>query len=51
MKGMLMKQLTNEELLHVNAGAINTWVAVAAGIFVFAVGVIDGYIRPLKCNK
>lgn len=46
-----MKQLTNEELLNVNAGAIRTWAIVAIGIFVFAAGVIDGYLRPLKCNS
>lgn len=51
MKGMQMKQLTNEELLNVHAGAIKTWAVVAIGVFIFAAGVIDGYLRPLKCRS
>ncbi len=43
--------LTTEELLQVNGGAIS-WglVSVLAGAIVFIIGVIDGYIRPLKCR-
>ncbi len=43
--------LNNEELLNIHAGALNLGVAalIIAGI-VFIVGVIDGYIRPLRCR-
>lgn len=43
--------LTTEELLDINAGAVS-WglVAAIAGAVVFIIGVIDGYIRPLKCR-
>lgn len=46
-----MKNLTNEELKNVNGGGINIGViaGIAAGI-TFIVGIIDGIIRPLKCN-
>lgn len=46
-----MKNLTNEELLSVDGGAlkIGIGIAIVAGI-TFIVGVIDGIIRPLKCN-
>lgn len=44
--------LTNDELLDVKAGAINfgTVSLIIAGI-TFIIGVVDGYFRPLKCNK
>ncbi len=44
--------LTKDELLDINGGAV-TWTlatAIVSGI-VFIIGVIDGYLRPLKCNK
>ena len=43
--------LSNEDLYDVKAGAIKASVLglIIAGI-TFVVGVIDGYIRPLKCN-
>lgn len=43
--------LTTEELLNINAGAVS-WglVSVIAGAVVFIIGLIDGYIRPLKCR-
>lgn len=46
-----MKNLTNEELKNVNGGGINIGViaGIAAGI-TFLIGIIDGIIRPLKCN-
>ena len=43
--------LTKEELLEVKAGASWGVIATITGIVVFIVGVIDGYLRPLKCNK
>ncbi len=46
-----MKKLTNEELILVEGGAIKWAIlaAIAAGI-TFLIGVIDGIVRPLKCN-
>lgn len=44
--------LSNDELYNIKAGAFNTGIAsiIIAGI-VFIIGIIDGYFRPLKCNK
>ncbi len=44
--------LTNEDLFSIKAGAIKASVLalIAAGV-TFVIGVIDGYLRPLKCNK
>ena len=43
--------LTKNELLSTYGGAINYGVItlIVSGI-IFLVGVIDGYLRPLKCN-
>lgn len=45
-----MRHLSEKELNNVSGGGIKTWAFIAVGIFVFATGVIDGYLRPLKCN-
>ncbi len=44
--------LENDDLFNIKAGAISVKVAalIIAGI-VFFIGAIDGYLRPLKCNK
>ena len=49
-----MKNLNNNELMGVNGGSMSFSVAailagVGAGI-TFIIGLIDGMIRPLKCN-
>lgn len=46
-----MKNLNDKELMNVNGGGINIGlvVGIAAGI-TFLIGIIDGIIRPLKCN-
>ncbi len=46
-----MYNLTKEELHNIRGGAISfgTGLLIAAGV-IFLIGVIDGYIRPLKCN-
>lgn len=43
--------LNNEELLNIYGGAISVGLVsiIIAGI-VFLVGVVDGYMRPLKCR-
>ena len=43
--------LEKEELLKVEGGAFSFGLAAAiTGAIIFIVGVIDGYVRPLKCN-
>lgn len=46
-----MKELTKEELLDVQGGGITIGgvLLVIAGV-TFVIGVIDGIVRPLKCN-
>lgn len=45
-----MRELSSNELNEVNGGGgISFGLAVFAGI-TFIIGVIDGYVRPLKCN-
>lgn len=46
-----MRKLEKKELLECNGGgfSIGLCLAIAGGI-AFIVGIIDGYIRPLKCN-
>ena len=43
--------LSNEELSNIKGGAIKTGVVaiIIAGV-TFIIGVIDGYLRPLRCN-
>ena len=47
-----MNKLNSEELLNIRGGAIK-WIIVATiGVcLTFLIGVVDGIIRPLKCNK
>ena len=46
-----MKKLTKEELKNVDGGGFSVGIAVSivAGV-TFIIGVIDGIIRPLRCN-
>lgn len=45
-----MKELSNTELNEVHGGGgISLGLAIFAGV-TFIIGVIDGYVRPLKCN-
>ena len=46
-----MKEISKEELQDINGGFS---LLAAAGIIaagVFLVGVVDGYVRPKKCNE
>lgn len=46
-----MKNLTDEELKNINGGGINIGFLMGIGAVVtFLIGVVDGLIRPLKCN-
>lgn len=42
-------KLTNKELKEIKGGGVGTYLLIG-GIVIFVIGVIDGYIRPLKCN-
>lgn len=43
--------LTDKELYSVSGGGIGWGIAgLIGGIITFVIGVIDGYMRPLKCN-
>lgn len=45
-----MKKLEEYELKELKGGAgIGTYILIG-GLIVFLIGVVDGYIRPLKCN-
>ena len=46
-----MKTMTEQELMSVDGGAIKWGIAalIAAGV-TFIAGVIDGIVRPLRCN-
>ena len=45
-----MKELSSNELTSINGGSgFAIGLGIVAGI-TFLIGVIDGYVRPLKCN-
>lgn len=49
-----MQKIDKEEMMNVNGGILWTWtlgkvVAIVLGT-TFVSGLIDGFIRPLKCN-
>lgn len=46
-----MKVLNKEEMLKISGGGISAWAFFGIGAaIVFIAGVIDGFVRPLKCN-
>lgn len=45
-----MNNLTTRELKKVKGGGIGGYILIG-GIIIFIIGIIDGYIRPLKCNR
>jgi len=44
-----MKNLEVQELKQTVGGAIGTYLVIT-GLVIFIISVIDGYVRPLKCN-
>lgn len=46
-----MKELNETQLRNIVGGQSNTgfWLLIGSGI-VFLIGIIDGIVRPLKCN-
>lgn len=46
-----MNKLKKEEMLKVNGGGFSFgFLALIGSGIVFIVGLIDGFVRPLKCN-
>ena len=46
-----MSRLNNNQLTKIKGGAfsLKAFSLIVAG-FIFVIGVIDGFVRPLKCN-
>ena len=44
-----MEELKENELKKISGGGLGIGLLIGAGV-IFLIGVIDGYIRPLKCN-
>lgn len=44
-------KLSNKELTMISGGGVNLGVGmIIASAVIFIIGVIDGFVRPLKCN-
>lgn len=46
-------KLSNLELVDVKGGALSLKAAILAGIaglITFLIGIVDGYMNPIKCN-
>ena len=44
--------LSNNELSNIYGGAIKYgWIAAIGGLITLLVGIVDGYLRPLECNR
>lgn len=47
-----MKELKEKELNNITGGiGVVGKFMIAGGIIAFLIGIIDGFTRPLKCNK
>lgn len=46
-----MKKLTEEETKQIIGGYKKGIFFTAAAFITFLIGLVDGYIRPLKCNN
>ena len=44
-----MNKISKNELMNINGGGLGLGLLIG-GLVTFIIGVIDGYIRPLKCN-
>jgi hypothetical protein len=46
-------ELSKNELVTINGGSKSNYVIYIAlgGLITFVIGFIDGFLRPLKCNK
>lgn len=46
-----MRLLTETETMKIVGGFKKSFIFSAAAIVTFLIGLIDGYVRPLKCNN
>lgn len=47
-----MIELTTKDMTHVEGGEISFGLVVGIGaLAIFIIGVIDGYVNPIKCNN
>lgn len=45
-------KLSNKELMTINGGGFNIGFFLGvSSVISFIIGVVDGYLRPLKCNR
>ena len=46
-----MSEIKEHDLKKIKGGGISIWggIGIVSGI-IFLIGVIDGFVRPLKCN-
>ena len=45
-------EITKEELKNINGGAVSFGVIAGIGAgLMFIIGLVDGFVRPLKCRK
>lgn len=44
-----MQEISKQELHKIKGGGFGLGLAIIAGV-IFIIGVIDGFVRPLKCN-
>lgn len=46
-----MIEINENDLKNIQGGGLSVWGAIGIGTIVtFLIGVIDGFVRPLKCN-
>ncbi len=45
-----MNNLNDQELQKVSGGGAGLWLAIG-GVLLLAIGILDGYRNPLKCNN
>ena len=46
-----MNEINEKDLKTIQGGGLSVWGAIGIGTIVtFLIGVIDGFVRPLKCN-
>ena len=41
--------IESNELVNIKGGAAK-WIIIGGSIFSFLVGLVDGFLRPVKCN-
>lgn len=46
-----MRTLTDKEMMQMQGGLKMNLVVAVASVVTFLIGLVDGYMRPLKCNN